>query len=918
MPDIIPPKECWEITNLTDFPLNMYLPPVPRIRPRGTINLLNYVSADAVASSEAYRNYLNSAPPKISSLGYLHTHIEFSLLTHTHTGLSLLTGGSTSNADILHTHDSLAKTTEVVKLIDEATEFILGNISTVGHDHVHNDLDGLNDGDYIHLTASEYLNFTTLTNDSNADSLHTHAGVGGGVHNDLTGLDGGAVGEYYHFTMSQHDTLTDGSNADALHVHSGTGGTSIHNDLTGLQGGDPSNDEFYHLSISQATDLADDAFLFRDGHLPMTGNLDLGNNDITNVDVIDFQLGNPSVGNPPHKEGRIFYDNVRRGFSVYVDDSEVKGDLLEETWIKVRNETGQTIPNGAVVGVSGAVGGRSLIELSKADNPETANSIIGLTTHIMENGEDGYVTIFGAIHDVDTSLSSEGDILYLSPDVAGGYTSIRPTYPQLNIQIGHVIVSDPTEGVISVNITGQVSDIINNITNGSITQTINFTIDSDGSTITGTLDVGNIQDPSNPPDHLTLDFSDGFSILSLDPLPTIILSPGTDSNPITNRIYIPIDTKVLTITTGDWPDDEEHVKICTAILRSAATTKTDSALGNRNWNDHIAGSEHNGHLLHISERLRMEHAKWRSGTALSVTGSGTTNIDLAVTSGVVAQLHVQTFPAIDMAAGEDIHIVNDSVNPYLTTNDLVADVTLDALGNTINNNKYFNLTIWGVQNRTGHPSHLMCNLPIGTYSGPSAAIADSQRYDVFTIPSTPNFVGIGFLIGRLTFQKKGANWDLINELDLRGTIPGNAAGSSASLALTSFADSSFNIFNTTDNTKILDFDVSSVSTGTTRTITMVDRDLDLSNPIFDNVTIYSKLYFGENLNSSIYFDGTDLNITLNNPSQEGLIRITDDLFVAGKMYSNNASLEIRDDGMFFVDSNGVEHEVVFKDDICSV
>ena len=37
----------------------------------------------------------------------------------------------------------------------------------------------------------------------------------------------------------------------------------------------------------------------------------------------------------------------------------------------------------------------------------------------------------------------------------------------------------------------------------------------------------------------------------------------------------------------------------------------------------------------------------------------------------------------------------------------------------------------------------------------------------------------------------------------------------------------------------------------------------------------SRLYFGTNQDSSIYFDGEDLNITLNEPSQAGLIRITD-------------------------------------------
>ena len=46
------------------------------------------------------------------------------------------------------------------------------------------------------------------------------------LHKDLQGLQGGAIGEYYHMTLSQNSTLTDGSNADSLHTHlSGAAGT---------------------------------------------------------------------------------------------------------------------------------------------------------------------------------------------------------------------------------------------------------------------------------------------------------------------------------------------------------------------------------------------------------------------------------------------------------------------------------------------------------------------------------------------------------------------------------------------------------------------------------------------------------------------------------------------------------------------
>ena len=45
-------------------------------------------------------------------------------------------------------------------------------------------------------------------------------------HNDLQNFQGGTSAEYYHLTTTQHTTLTDGSNADSLHTHlTGAAGT---------------------------------------------------------------------------------------------------------------------------------------------------------------------------------------------------------------------------------------------------------------------------------------------------------------------------------------------------------------------------------------------------------------------------------------------------------------------------------------------------------------------------------------------------------------------------------------------------------------------------------------------------------------------------------------------------------------------
>ena len=62
-------------------------------------------------------------------------------------------------------------------------------------------------------------------------------------------------------------------------------------------------------------------------------------------------------------------------------------------------------------------------------------------------------------------------------------------------------------------------------------------------------------------------------------------------------------------------------------------------------------------------------------------------------------------------------------------------------------------------------------------------------------------------------------------------------------------DGTFEILNTADNTKVMDFDLSGITTATTRTITMVDRDITL-----DNITTSTT----SNITGLIKSDGTNI------------------------------------------------------------
>ncbi len=457
--------------------------------------------------------------------------------------------------------------------------------------------------------------------------------------------------------------------------------------------------------------------------------------------------------------------NLKTGFGTTLQ-------VGQEIHIKVYNNSGGPIAEGDAVYPTGSFNDFPTIGKAITSTHESTEIDFGMATSTMADGTYGMVTWFGKVRDLDTSSYILGDVIYISASTAGELTKVKPSFPDYAIQIGIVFKVHATEGHIFVTGRNTPRETILDAWDGSIRESFDFTVSSDGITITGTLENSdNIRD-------LTLMFSDGFTMFDTTPAATLTLTAGTDINPQANYVYIDQATKTLQLNTGDWPT-VEHTRIAYLLLRSAATTQTNDAFINQNHKDHIKTVGDNGHLLHITERLRQEAAKWHSGALGTCTvGGGGTTLDIDVASGKIFQLHRQDFPVSDTSSGEDLHIVNDSVTAFRDTTDLETQLT-DSTGGSLSNSS-FSFVLWGVQNETGEDSHLMINVPAGTYNrlAPDTAVSDANNYSVYDIPNA--FRGVGFLIARFTFQLTAGNiWTLYDTQDLRGFQPSNAAGAAS-------------------------------------------------------------------------------------------------------------------------------------------
>lgn len=156
---------------------------------------------------------------------------------------------------------------------------------------------------------------------------------------------------------------------------------------------------------------------------------------------INYWIQSPTVA---ATDGQIPAWDALTGKPVWIDNS------ARTLFLVGVNKSGSTIPKGSAVYVSGGQGGVPIISLAQANAESTSARTIGVTTDAIANNAQGNVVVGGAALKLDTSAYSEGQILYLSATVAGGFTTTLPTQPLHGVVIGYVTRSNNSNGVIEV------------------------------------------------------------------------------------------------------------------------------------------------------------------------------------------------------------------------------------------------------------------------------------------------------------------------------------------------------------------------------------------------------------------------------------------------------------------------------------
>ena len=190
----------------------------------------------------------------------------------------------------------------------------------------------------------------------------------------------------------------------------------------------------------------------------------------TNVDLGEFELKAGQVEFDQTPTGTAGVGVMRWNDTDGTVDLGLKGGNVtlqvgQEQVLRVVNKTGADLLESQyravrirLVSEGGAQGQRLAVVLAQGDNDPDSTTTIGIVTETITNNQEGFITTSGEVRGINTTGSlqgetwADGDILYLSPSVAGGITKVKPTAPDHSLQLGYVVYAHINNGKIFVKV----------------------------------------------------------------------------------------------------------------------------------------------------------------------------------------------------------------------------------------------------------------------------------------------------------------------------------------------------------------------------------------------------------------------------------------------------------------------------------
>ena len=294
-------------------------------------------------------------------------------------------------------------------------------------------------------------NVSTFTNDANYVASGDNVSVltnDAGYLTDITGENLSDLSDVTVTTPSSGQVLsyngTNWVNAAA------SGGATALNDLTDVTITAAANGDYLRYNGSAWVDAT--LAVVDDTTPSLGGDLDVNGNSITSsangdVTINPDGTGSIAIGADVIPDADITHTLGSEDFRYITTYSDLNGAIR----FKAKNDQGSAITAGQVLYIKGLAGDGETPTVGLADADDASKMpAFGLAYAGANDQAEVQVVSFGNLYNVNTSSFSVGDTLYVST-TAGALTNTKPTGEASQLQnIGRVVRSDASAGVITV------------------------------------------------------------------------------------------------------------------------------------------------------------------------------------------------------------------------------------------------------------------------------------------------------------------------------------------------------------------------------------------------------------------------------------------------------------------------------------
>lgn len=142
----------------------------------------------------------------------------------------------------------------------------------------------------------------------------------------------------------------------------------------------------------------------------------------TEVQTALPKVGFDTTNVTPPSTGQLAWNQDERTLDLGLNGVTLQ--VGQETLMYVRNNTASVITNKTLCMATGTIGNSGRITVAPFDLSD-AKYLVGMATEDIAIGADGYVTVFGKVRGIDTSMFSDGQVLYAA--ASGSLTNAAPT-----------------------------------------------------------------------------------------------------------------------------------------------------------------------------------------------------------------------------------------------------------------------------------------------------------------------------------------------------------------------------------------------------------------------------------------------------------------------------------------------------------